>query len=67
MRPEPYVPGAPAPLDPPRLHRDPAAVLDHADLVAAARRLHAIEARIGFAIAGLGFLAAALCAAGAIT
>jgi hypothetical protein len=58
MRREPYVPGALPPLAPPRVHSDPVALFDHAELVAQCRRTEALCNRLGFAIAAVGFVAA---------
>jgi hypothetical protein len=60
MKREPYIPGALAPLDPPRCLREPVILFDEEALIAACRRVSAIADRwaAGIAATGLAWIAA---------
>lgn len=60
MRRAPFIPGAPAPLEPPRILREPAVHFDDAALIAGCRRINAIATSwsIALAVAGLLYIVA---------
>jgi hypothetical protein len=59
MRREPYIPGALAPLAPPRCLREPGVLFDDTALITACRRVQRITDRWTAGVAFLGLAAAA--------